>query len=390
MAVPTTIADLSTTAALNSPAGSDNLSTADDYLRAIQGIVKTVYTDSSARSETLTNKTVALGSNTVSGTFAQFNTAVTDAELARTDAANTFTGTQTFGDVTTTGNTILGNASTDTLNVGNGGLIKDASGNVGIGVTPSAWGGGYLGLQVGRAAIMGRVGGENAFFIGNAYYDGTSYKYTTTGKAEVYALNAGAHSWLTAPSGTAGTTATFTEAMTLDASGGLKTLNTIGVGNATPSTSGAGITFPATQSASTDANTLDDYEEGSFTPTITASVTNPTNQPSLAVGRYTKIGGLVTLSLEITGINMAGSSGYLKVSSLPFANGGALYYKTTGSCYFNSIDTPAGSVNIVPFLANSASEVSFVATIDNAASQNVTDNATTGGQIYMSIAYRTT
>jgi hypothetical protein len=46
----------------------------------------------------------------------------------------------------------------------------------------------------------------------------------------------------------------------------LQTIGTISVGNATPSTSGAGITFPATQSASSDANTLDDYEEGTFTP----------------------------------------------------------------------------------------------------------------------------
>jgi hypothetical protein len=43
MPIPTSIGDLSTTASLNSPAGSDNLSTTDDYLRAIQGIVKTVY-----------------------------------------------------------------------------------------------------------------------------------------------------------------------------------------------------------------------------------------------------------------------------------------------------------------------------------------------------------
>lgn len=41
-------------------------------------------------------------------------------------------------DLTTTGNTTLGNASTDTLNVGNGGIIKDASGNVGIGVSPTS------------------------------------------------------------------------------------------------------------------------------------------------------------------------------------------------------------------------------------------------------------
>ena len=48
-------------------------------------------------------------------------------------ASPTFTGTVGAADVTTTGNTILGDASTDTLNVGNGGLVKDASGNVGIG-----------------------------------------------------------------------------------------------------------------------------------------------------------------------------------------------------------------------------------------------------------------
>ena len=58
--------------------------------------------------------------------------------VARTDAAQTFTGLQTFDTLTTTGNVILGNASTDTLNVGDGGLVKDASGNVGIGTTNPA------------------------------------------------------------------------------------------------------------------------------------------------------------------------------------------------------------------------------------------------------------
>lgn len=41
-------------------------------------------------------------------------------------------------DLTTTGNTVLGNATTDTLNVGNGGIVKDASGNVGIGTASPA------------------------------------------------------------------------------------------------------------------------------------------------------------------------------------------------------------------------------------------------------------
>jgi hypothetical protein len=66
--------------------------------------------------------------------------------------------------------------------------------------------------------------------------------------------------------------------------------NGMGVGATSPATSGVGITFPATQSASTDANTLDDYEEGSWTPTIT----NATSYSTQA-GRYTKIGNLVTI-----------------------------------------------------------------------------------------------
>ena len=53
---------------------------------------------------------------------------VIDGTLGITSPAETVQGA-----LTTTGNTILGDASTDTLNVGNGGLVKDASGNVGIG-----------------------------------------------------------------------------------------------------------------------------------------------------------------------------------------------------------------------------------------------------------------
>lgn len=57
-----------------------------------------------AHSATLTNKTVALGSNTVSGTFAEFNSAVTDETLAGLGATNNFTATQTFtGDVVFSG-----------------------------------------------------------------------------------------------------------------------------------------------------------------------------------------------------------------------------------------------------------------------------------------------
>jgi hypothetical protein len=60
--------------------------------------------------------------------------------------------------------------------------------------------------------------------------------------------------------------------------GNVSVTGVIAVGGATPTTNGSGITFPATQSASSDVNTLDDYEEGDFTPSITQGVTTVINR----------------------------------------------------------------------------------------------------------------
>ena len=94
---------------------------------------------------------------------------------------------------------------------------------------------------------------------------------------------------------------------------------TIGVGGATPAASGAGITFPATQSASTDANTLDDYEEGTFTPDLKFGGNAVSLTYSSRAGRYTKIGRCVTVSFVFVLSNKGSSSGSATVS-LPFAS----------------------------------------------------------------------
>ena len=94
----------------------------------------------------------------------------------------------------------------------------------------------------------------------------------------------------------------------------------IAVGTATPSSDGSGITFPATQSASTDANTLDDYEEGTFTPAITGSSTNPTVGYGNQIGNYTKIGNVVNFTLWIQWTSISGGSGDARFSGLPFTS----------------------------------------------------------------------
>lgn len=110
-----------------------------------------------------------------------------------------------------------------------------------------------------------------------------------------------------------------TQAMLANASQGVQFANAIGVGATTPTTSGAGVTFPATQSASSNANTLDDYEEGSWTPTIATSGTQPTVSYSDRAGKYTKVGNVVTAVCSLRANISNVGSGYPIVQGLPFA-----------------------------------------------------------------------
>ena len=95
---------------------------------------------------------------------------------------------------------------------------------------------------------------------------------------------------------------------------------TIGVGGATPSASGSGITFPATQSASSDTNTLDDYEEGTWTPAFTSTGATFAYS-STTNGTYTKVGNIVNLSGYIQLTSITGTlTNLLTITGLPFAS----------------------------------------------------------------------
>jgi hypothetical protein len=90
----------------------------------------------------------------------------------------------------------------------------------------------------------------------------------------------------------------------------------MGVGGATPSGSGSGITFPATQSASSDANTLDDYEEGTWTPGVSSETGSITSYTS--GGFYTKIGNVVNLQFHVILTNIGTAANDMFLSGLPF------------------------------------------------------------------------
>jgi len=120
---------------------------------------------------------------------------------------------------------------------------------------------------------------------------------------------------------------------------------TIGVGGATPSTSGSGVTFPATASASSDANTLDDYEEGTWSPIITDGTNDATMDGGRNTGGYTKIGNLVTVCGYIGTTSLGSVSGSISMKGLPFtvASGNSNY----SSCALGHGENLAISANQV-------------------------------------------
>lgn len=83
--------------------------------------------------------------------------------------------------------------------------------------------------------------------------------------------------------------------------------------------SGGQVVFPATQNPSADANTLDDYEEGTFTPGISFGGGTTGITYAAQVGNYTKIGRMVVAEFGVTLSAKGSSTGQAKITGLPVA-----------------------------------------------------------------------
>lgn len=81
----------------------------------------------------------------------------------------------------------------------------------------------------------------------------------------------------------------------------------------TVTVTGGQIAFPATQAASSNANTLDDYEESTWIPTLGGSATYTVHE-----GTYTKVGRMVTARGHIT-VNAIGTGATGTIAGFPFA-----------------------------------------------------------------------
>jgi hypothetical protein len=124
--------------------------------------------------------------------------------------------------ITTTGDTNTGIffPAADTIAFSEGGVEAmrlNASGSLGLGVTPSDW---QVAVPAFESTLGIYSGRTESNLTTNAYFN-SSFKYIGTGLATQYQQQSGQHRWFTAASGTAGNAISFTQAMTLNASGNL-------------------------------------------------------------------------------------------------------------------------------------------------------------------------
>lgn len=137
---------------------------------------------------------------------------------------------------------------------------------------------------------------------------------------------------------------TTTEKARIDTAGrllvGISSANTAGARLQTSN----GLTFPATQVVSTDPNTLDDYEEGTFTPTVEGGTTAGTATYSTRTGTYVKVGKVVFIYVGLTWTGGTGT-GNMKITGLPFTP------TDFSSVSYALVDNLAATANYVPLMA---------------------------------------
>ena len=164
---------------------------------------------------------------------------------------------------------------------------------------------------------------------------------------------------------------------------------TIGVGGATPSASGAGITFPATQSASSDANTLDDYEEGTFTVTLTCGTSGTiTVDASFKTLAYTKIGRMVSISGTFSTSAISSPTGTLRMNGLPFAQGTGNQFRGGGGYFLNGAAVTATTSSVWAGVSASTSINLYTRNAAGSVTSNAAD-ITAATDFFINLTYMT-
>ena len=232
----------------------------------------------------------------------------------------------------------------------------------------------------------GRIGNSNQFLQISGVVSAPAYSFASDNDSGLYRIGAnnigvgvnGAKVLDVATTGL-GITGSLTPTTLLDISAG---------------TAGQ-IKFPATQNASTDANTLDDYEEGTWTPGVsfgggTTGITYGNRDAD-----YIKIGKNVFVVSACKMTSKGSSTGNAKVTGLPFTTGGgteAQYAHQAACSYFNmGAFTGVGAVATINTGSAATLDCSYYASGSSGAITSLTDtNFTNTSQVFFSLSYLAT
>lgn len=262
--------------------------------------------------------------------------------LSATGVTTVQAGTAALPAITTTGDTNTGIffPAADTIAFSEGGaeaMRIDSSGNVGVGTTSPG----------DKIHVSFNSGSLNGIRVQNTNSGGQSavsyYNDVGTQKADVWWNNSGSTlNFRTLSTDPMVFYTNNTERMRIDSSGNLLVGTSSATANGGILQLSSGITFPATQVAATNANTLDDYEEGTFTPTIFGYTTAGVGTYSNQTGSYVKVGQMVSIFIRMdwsahTGTGTMGFGGLPFTSANTFTPGAALNgmaaLTVAASCY---------------------------------------------------------
>jgi hypothetical protein len=274
----------------------------------------------------------------------------------------------------------------NSLTVGTGG--GNVAGNSAFGVTAlssntTSTGNTALGYQAGKVA----TGGYNVYVGHQSGLSATTgVQNTMIGQGAGYAITTGTKSVvLGSYSGNQGgldirTATNYVVLSDGDGNPQVSAANgkSVALAGAVPVT-GTGISFPATQSASTDVNTLDDYEEGTFTPAL--SPASGTITFSSVSGSYTKVGRQVFVRAAMVTATSSSASGLLSITGLPFPVSGS----GAGSCTVYNWNAGSYFITVEP---NTSSSSAYVFSFNNGARTDAS-SLVGSGNFYFSIVYNT-
>jgi hypothetical protein len=291
------------------------------------------------------------------------NTLVVTGSRVGVGKSNPTVALDVSGSIAITGSMVVSGAATfaSTVTVGDNLAIGGASFPAWIG-TPRL-------IQFGDDAIYGNSSaGGTLRMLSNLYYSSGGWKRRSAGYGTYLSLeNASLGYSVAAYSGSADSVATLTEVFSIAQGTNAATFaGAVTVGgllDLSAATAGQ-IKFPSgIGHYSANANTLDDYEEGTWTGTMTGGTTAPTT-PVTATGKYTKIGNVVTVIIIFNDKDTTGAVGQLLVTGLPFTSTSSVINQM-GSVAVYGLSIPNKTLNT--WISSSSTTIEFISAADNGA-----------------------